>query len=97
SVYPKLVRAGWYVQVTGKWIMPNAVVSFRGIEGTRAPPTATAQTSARVPMLAGGPVDVTVTNPGGGTATLAGAITFVPASVWASANAAAPGDELSIS
>ena len=96
KVSPSVVRAGHSVTITGTGIRSGATVHFAGV-----PASSTSFSSgfltARVPMLQGGPVDVTVTNPSGGLAISPAAITYMTTTLNASATSIEPGGSLTIS
>ncbi len=66
------VSGGTPVTISGNKLQSGATVTFGGVPGTSANVTSSTQMTAVTPAHAAGSVDVTVTNPGGKFATLAG-------------------------
>jgi hypothetical protein len=97
SVGPKAGRAGWRVELIGENFATGAQVFFGGIAATQTQASfSSGRIFAWVPMLPGGPVEVTVVNPSGGTATLPGAFTFLATSISVGSSSVVGGEAFSI-
>lgn len=71
------VAGGTTVTITGSNFQSGATANFGGTAAASVTVVNATQVQAVTPAHSGGSVDVTVTNPGGATATLAGGFTFI--------------------
>lgn len=71
------VAGGTTVTITGSSFQSGATVNFGGTAAASVTVVSATQVQAVTRAHSGGSVDVTVTNPGGATATLAGGFTFI--------------------
>ena len=95
SVSPKQATPGNQITITGTGFLAGATVTIGGSLAavTNVTPTAIV---ASFPTDLSGPVDVVVTNPGGQSATLAGAVTALVMTLAASPAVVAPGGPITV-
>lgn len=97
SVNPKSGMAGQAVLIVGTGFGAGAVVTMDGVPAQVVHSDNLSMISAIAPNHGGGPVDVVVANPAGGSATLAGGFVYAAAVLSVSSNLVGAGSEITMS